>query len=152
MPTLQQRNKEMRRQQNIAKSQIVRYAPSQVKIDFVGGNYEAALAGLKQAIDDRQPWALTAWLQCAGAMPNATQFIVNLSQELGVSGEPELRSLVESGRKLERLTGEVDYAEAFEECLELLKLCIRQDPKRRLRVLALASSHAEVIENGNGGG
>ena len=126
-----------RRAQNVV-AHRVKTLPTAVKEAFVIGNWEMATQQLTKAIEEGHPWALTAWLNAAGAFPNFAQGLERLLEAIGVKSEDEARRKIELGTKLERLQNDAstDLNYCVTEATELLVLALRELPDRRAEVLA----------------
>ena len=102
-----------------------------------------------EGVDKDQRNALRLYAQAMRWVGAETNIAIQFVQALGVRDEDELRSLVESGRKLERL--KADAASSLEEYreagLDLLRLVVRERPTWKEEILARleAVSVAEVI-------
>ena len=165
MANLAEHQRALRKVNTQARTTTARYAPHAVKVAFVDGNYDAALAGLKRAIEGSgvrcghcnqygapEPWALRAWLEAAGAVGAMSQVVVNLHASMGVRNEDELRALVESGRRLERMNdGQISDEEYFDAAYDLMRNLLRKRPEWREKLHALTSGAEVVGVNTNGG-
>ena len=82
--------------------------------------------------------AVRLYCELAGAVGAQNTFILQLNQTLGIRDEAELRSLVESGRRLQTLTADATSSlESFrDEALGVLLDCLSVRPEWRGDVLA----------------
>ena len=165
---LQQRRRAERKAGNSAVTFSAQFSPLAVKAAIVEGNYDAALAGLKEAIKPTappcrgcerppkpEPWAIRAWMEAAGAVGAMTQVLVTLNASLGVRDETELRDLVDTGRRVKMLTESADARGIFQfegDAIELLKAIIQMQPERRGAIIAQLDSGAELVEAESGNG
>jgi hypothetical protein len=93
-------------------------------------------------------WAVRNVLEIGKLVGAETQVSIQLYAALGVRDDGELKSLVEGGRKLERLREGVDILAARERALEVLELALREDPAWRSEVLARVGGQVQEAREG----
>jgi hypothetical protein len=162
MPNLKEHRKIMKSSGNQAGNAFMRYAPLEIKREFVDGNFDAALAGLKRAIEGDsipcqrcgqtgapEPWALRAWLEAAGVVGSMQQVIIQLTASLGVRDETEARALIESGREAKRLAADATSSLAdFESAgCDLLQSVLKHAPERRAAIAARLGLRGVLVES-----
>jgi hypothetical protein len=121
----------------------LRYTPWAIKEAIAERNYDAAMAGLAHCINEREPWAIMAWLKVVDAI--SPDIKIYLLERWGVANEAEARGLIESGRKLEGL-GDMSVLAQLEAALEVVKMCLGREPQHAKMVAKALESYAEVEE------
>lgn len=123
--------RQRKKAENRAGHAFVRFSTTAIKQAVFERDFDAATQAFSAAIRDREPWAVRTFFEIVGVLGAEQRVVVALVQQLGVRDEAELARLVQSGRRMESIAGDVlaSLEEHRESAIQVLRLCHRERPE-----------------------
>jgi hypothetical protein len=159
--TERKERKAARKAANRAKYDIQRFAPVAVKKAILDRNFDLAMNVLTTALTPGpvcvhchrlypgEEWAARIVFECAGAIGQSHNIVVQLNSQLGVSDLEEARALIAAGKQLNEMTNNASLS--LEECrdnaIELLRSVLLRHPEWR----SIVSERLALSVNGANG-